>query len=116
MAAEHAVQEWQGRRVVTVDVVVAAVVPVVEGRRRHQPFQRPETPAQIGVDEETPHDAERDQERRRAAAGHARAGQADDVQGHQAEQPGDHHVDRMAAGIGQEVHALGAVMQRVEAP
>lgn len=116
VAAEQAVQERQGRRVVAVDVVVAAVVPVVEGRRGHEPLQRAEAPAQVGVDEEAPHGAEHQQQRRRGAAGGVWRGQAEQVERHQAEQAGDDHVDRMRAGIGQEVHALGAVVQRVEAP
>jgi len=79
MGAEEAIQHRQGGRIVAVDMVVFAVVPVMEGRRGHQPLQRAEAPAQIGVDKEAPHGADQQQQHGRRAAGRARAGQAQQI-------------------------------------
>ncbi len=64
--AEQPVEQGQGRCVITIDVFATVVVPVVKMRRGDQVFERAQTQAQIGVDQEAPGRANDDQQRRGA--------------------------------------------------
>ena len=110
------IDDGQQGRVVVVPVFVIGVMPVVEGRRGHQPLQRAETPVQIAVDEERPGGArQRDNDRQKLAVG-AGGGQAQCVERRQAAEAGEHHVRRMRARAHQPVHGLRTVVHLVKAP
>ena len=55
MGAEHTVEPGKHGRVVAVaPLAIVGVVPVVKGGRSQKPFERPQTPADVGMDEISP--------------------------------------------------------------
>ena len=97
--------------------VVIGVVPVVEGRRGDHILQPAEAPAHIGMHEEPPESADqREQNGHHVQPAARRLGQPEQIHRRQAAEPAEHAVDRMGAGIDQEIHLLGAVMDGMEAP
>ena len=68
MRAEHTVEPGKhGRLVAVPPLAIVGVVPVVKGGRGQQPFERAQTPADVGVDEISP-DRPGEENRRRDQA------------------------------------------------
>ena len=109
--AEQPVDHRQVDREVAVDGdPVQRVMPVMEARRHHEPFERAQAEPHVGVDEDR---VERDEdevgvERRRREAEH--------VERHERQPAGEHDVDQVQPRAGQPVHRAGRVVDAMEAP
>src|SRR5271165_3306447 len=115
MGPEDPVDPGKDGAVVAVDGPVPGVVPVVKCGSGDQPFQRPEAPAQIGVDEEPPHYPDQgDQDGHLDVRPGPRFSQTQHIDWNQRTESAKYHVDRMGAGTDQEVKFLGAVMDGME--
>ena len=82
----------------------------MEARRHHQPLDRPEAEADVGVDE---YRVERDEHQVGVDRGRREPQQ---VERHEREPARDDDVEQMQAGAGQPVHGLGRMMDGVKPP
>ena len=114
---EEAVDEGEDEGEVAVAMFVVGVMPVMEGRGGDEPFQGAEADADIGVNEEGP-DRTKDCDEGDGGidAGAGGLGEAEEVDGGEAEEANEDHVEGMGAGVYEPVEFLSAVMDGVETP